>query len=229
MDSNQIAPVAAMGTPVSEPAEEPAEEQTGGFRSQAGGLLWEIAQTVVLTVIIFFAVRTVVQNFRVEGASMDPTLHGGQYLLINKMAYLRSDGSPVEWVIGRPTGALPTYVTDGPRRGDIVVFKAPNQSDKDFIKRVIALPGETVRIVNGRVFVNGRPLDEPYIKNKASYDMEQKVVPAGQYFVLGDNRPNSSDSHLGWYVPANNLIGKAWVSYWPPTYWGVVPAMAYEQ
>jgi signal peptidase I len=94
---------------------------------------------------------------------------------------------------------------------------------------VIGLPGETVRIVNGQVFINGKPLDEPYLTHHATYDLESKVIPPGNYFVLGDNRPNSSDSHLGWFVPANNLIGKAWVSYWPPTDWGVMTAAAYDQ
>ena len=93
---------------------------------------------------------------------------------------------------------------------------------------MIGAPGERVRIVNGQVFVNGRPLEETYIRHRATYDLDEKTVPWGSYFVLGDNRPNSSDSHLGWFVPANNIIGKAWVSYWPPTYWGVMPAAAYN-
>jgi signal peptidase I len=183
-----------------------------------------------LTIAIFLAVRSVVQNFRVEGASMDPTLHTGQYLLINKVLYARADGTLLEGLIPDKTPQdTPNFIFGGPQRGEVVVFLSPGQTDKDFIKRIIGLPGETVRIVNGQVFINGKPLDEPYITHRATYDLESKVVPPGNYFVLGDNRPNSSDSHLGWFVPANNLIGKAWVSYWPPTDWGVMTAAAYEQ
>ncbi|MDP8921619.1 MAG: signal peptidase I [Chloroflexota bacterium] len=238
MDGNQGTPASAWGaaapkaagtsesteSPVAAPI--PAESRGDSARA----LTWEIIQTVLLTIVIFLAVRSVVQNFRVEGASMDPTLRTGQYLLINKVLYARADGTPLEWAVqDRTPNDAPNFVFGGPERGDIIVFRAPGQSDKDFIKRVIGLPGESVRIEDGRVFINGKPLDEPYITHRATYDLDQKVVPPGSYFVLGDNRPNSSDSHLGWFVPANNIIGKAWVSYWPPTRWGVMPAQAYAE
>jgi len=219
--------------PASSATSAPVEQPTVTSESRgdsARSLIWEIIQTVLLTIAIFLAVRSVVQNFRVEGASMDPTLHTGQYLLINKVLYARADGTFLERFLHDSTpNDQPNYLFGGPHRGDVIVFQAPGQTDKDFIKRVIGLPGETVRIVDGQVFINGRPLDEPYLTHHATYDFEQKVIPPGNYFVLGDNRPNSSDSHLGWFVPANNLIGKAWVSYWPPTYWGVMTAAAYDQ
>lgn len=230
MHGDQVTPASAWTatSPTSTVEEPPVAVESRG--DSARSLVWEIVQTVLLTIAIFLAVRSVVQNFRVEGASMDPTLHTGQYLLINKVLYARADGTLLESVIpDRTPQDTPNFIFGGPVRGDVIVFLSPGQTDKDFIKRVIGLPGETVRIVNGQVFVNGRPLDEPYITHKATYDLEAKVVPPGQYFVLGDNRPNSSDSHLGWFVPANNLIGKAWVSYWPPTDWGVMKAAAYEQ
>ncbi|MFN8524193.1 MAG: signal peptidase I [Chloroflexota bacterium] len=223
-----LSPVAwpATGEPV--PSVEEAPAQTRG--ESARSLIWEVVQTILLTVAIFLAVRSVVQNFRVEGASMDPTLHSGQYLLINKVIYARTDGTPLDNLLGRAENtADPSFIFGGPRRGEVIVFRAPTQTEKDFIKRVIGLPGETVRIVGGQVFVNNRPIDEPYIEHRATYDLDQKTVPPGSYFVLGDNRPNSSDSHLGWFVPANNIIGRAWVSYWPPTYWGVMPVEAYER
>jgi len=213
----------------------PAEEPVGpSIRARSRGesarsLLWEVAQTVILTVVIFFLVRAVIQNFRVEGASMVPTLQSGQYLLINKVLYARADGTPLDRVFADSTpNDDVNFVFGGPERGDIIVFHAPGQSDKDFIKRVIGLPGEMVRVNRGQVFVNGQRLDEPYIRHRATYDLEEQRVPPGSYFVLGDNRPNSSDSHLGWFLPADNIIGKAWVSYWPPTYWGVMPAAAYD-
>jgi signal peptidase I len=199
--------------------------------SGARGLVWELVQTIVLTLVIFLGVRSVVQNFRVEGASMEPTLTTGQYLLINKAAYFHVDGTPLANVLPVTHEGSTAYLFGGPQRGDIVVFRAPLQPDKDFIKRVIGLPGDTVLIKNGQVFVNGQRLDEPYIHFPATYtypyDGQPREVPDGTYFVLGDNRPNSSDSHLNWFVPVANLVGRGWVSYWPPADWGVLPQTTY--
>jgi signal peptidase I len=229
MDANQVSPASSWSA--SGAVDQPiAPTVASGSRGDSvRSLVWEIVQTVLLTIVIFLAVRSVVQNFRVEGASMDPTLHTGQYLLINKVLYARTDGTVLDRFVSdtTPNDGV-NFVFGGPQRGEIIVFRSPGQADKDFIKRVIGLPGETVRIVNGQVFLNGRPIEEPYVKHRASYDLEQKTVPPGAYFVLGDNRPNSSDSHLGWFVPADNIIGKAWVSYWPPTDWGVMSAAAYS-
>jgi signal peptidase I len=178
----------------------------------------ELIQTVVLMVVLFLAVRGVAQNFRVEGPSMQPTLTSGEFLWVNKAAYFEWNGQ---------------YVLGGPQRGDIAVLRSPDASeDIDLIKRVIGLPGDRVSVLHGEVFINGQPLTEPYIRFQASYNFpmdgsQEVVVPAGQYFVLGDNRANSRDSHLGWFVPAENLVGRAWLSYWPPAAWGVMPGVAY--
>ncbi len=228
MDVKRVSPAPVWTTPDMVEAHTVPTTSARSRGDSVRSLIWEIVQTVLLTIAIFLAVRSVVQNFRVEGASMDPTLHGGQYLLINKVLYARTDGTLLDRFFDADLAADVNFLFGGPKRGDIIVFRSPGQTDKDFIKRVIALPGETVRIVNGQVFVNGKPIDESYVRHRATYDLDQKVVPSGSYFVLGDNRPNSSDSHLGWFVPANNIIGKAWVSYWPPTYWGVMPAAAYS-
>jgi signal peptidase I len=181
-------------------------------------------QTVLLTLLIFFAVRAVVQNFKVEGTSMEPTLHNNEFLIINKATYLRADGTPLERVFAAASQRSddPVFVFGQPSRGDIIVFRFPAQPDKDFIKRVIGVPGDTVEVRSGRVYLNGVGLDEPYIREGASYDKPAQVVPPGNYFVLGDNRPNSSDSHVWGFVPADNLIGKAWFAYWPPGTWGPV-------
>ena len=201
----------------------------GGRMSQGKALVWEIAQTVLLTIAIFLAVRLVVQNFRVEGASMDPTLRSGQFLLINKVSYTHVEGTPLDPIVPTTERGSIHYVFGGPNRGDVIVFRSPGSADKDFIKRVIGLPGETVKIVEGRVYINGKMLDEPYIFHRATYDLDSKKVPSDSFFVLGDNRPNSSDSHLGWFVPADSIIGRAWISYWPPSLWGFVSAAAYAQ
>jgi signal peptidase I len=194
-------------------------------------LIWEILQTVILTVVIFVAVRALVQNFRVEGASMEPTLHREQYIVINKVAYSRLDGTPVSSLLGVDSSktAPSKFVFGGPQRGDIIVFQAPGSPDKYFIKRVIALPGEQVRVTAGNVFINGKQLEEPYIKFHASYDFDTRKVPTREYFVLGDNRPNSTDSHLGWFVPIESIIGRAWITYWPPDMWGAVTPPAYAR
>jgi signal peptidase I len=218
-------------TPVPETEAEPETHVTVASKAKGtGGLAWELLQTIVLTLAIFLGVRSVVQNFRVEGASMEPTLETGQYLLISKVSYFHIEGTPLAGL----SSFLPVahqgsveYLFGGPERGDIVVFRAPTQPDKDFIKRVIGLPGDTVLIKNGTVYVNGTALNEPYIHYPATYtypfDGQPKQIPDGYYFVLGDNRPNSSDSHLGWNVPVDNLVGRAWVSYWPPSDWGMEP------
>jgi signal peptidase I len=193
-----------------------------GFAGRVASFMWELIQTVLLTLLIFFAMRAVVQNFKVEGTSMEPTLHNNQFLIINKMTYARIDGTPVERIM--PTTSTepgaPHFVFGNPEHGDIVVFRFPAQPDKDFIKRIIGVPGDLVEVRAGRVYLNGQLQDEPYIKDGASYDRPGQIVPTGQYFVLGDNRPNSSDSHVWGFVPADNLVGKAWFAYWPPGDWG---------
>ena len=175
----------------------------------------ELLQTAALMVLLFLGIRGVVQNFRVEGPSMQPTLYTGQYLWVSKVAYLDVEGH---------------FIFGGPQRGDIAVLRPPDES-VDLIKRVIGLPGDKVLIKNGEVFINDQRLDEPYIHFSAGYsypiDGKAAIVPEGQYFVLGDNRANSRDSHLGWFVPAENMIGRAWLTYWPPASWGVMPSIAY--
>ena len=180
-------------------------------------LVRELLQMVLLAGLMFVGVRVILQNFRVEGPSMSPTLTTGDFLWVNKAAYFRWNDD---------------YVLGGPKRGDIAVLRAPDTTDDiDLIKRVIGLPGDRLRIQHGAVFINDVPLDEPYIHFQATYDYPMGggdiTIPDGQYFVLGDNRANSRDSHFGWFVPADNLVGRAWLSYWPPADWGVTPAVAY--
>jgi signal peptidase I len=159
-----------------------------------------VLETAVLALAIFLGIRLAVQNFKVEGESMVPTLHDGEYIIVNKLAY--AFGSP--------------------HRGDIVVFRAVPalQPDRDFIKRVIGLPGETVAVHGGTVYINGRGLKEPYISELPDYTFKARVVPKDEYFVLGDNRNNSFDSSR-WpstpWLARKYIIGKALVAYWPPS------------
>ena len=168
--------------------------------SQIKAALRDILETALLTLVIFLAVRFGVQTFRVEGFSMEPTLHTNQYLLVNKVSYM----------VGEP------------KRGDVVVLRFPQDPRRDFIKRVIALPGEEVEVRGGVVYVDGKALTEPYILSRPAYQYTKKRVPPGSYFVLGDNRNNSHDSHVWDWCPKEYIIGKAWVSYWPMETWGVV-------
>jgi signal peptidase I len=187
----------------------------------------ELAETIILALLIFFAVKAVIQNFRVEGASMEPSMHNNEYLLVNKAIYFRVD-------LGTLHKYLPFIPADdgeerhlfrAPKRGDVIVFRYPNDPKRDFIKRVIGVPGDTVEVRDGKTIVNGVVLKEDYIASAPSYTYGPKTVPDGYYFVLGDNRNNSFDSHA-WgtgctlgptcdFVPEENIIGQAWVSYWP--------------
>ncbi len=194
----------------------------------------ELAETVILAVLIFFAVKAVVQNFRVEGASMEPSLQSEEYLLVNKAIYFRVDMDKVHQFLPFIPGdnGQKKHLFRAPRRGDVIVFRFPMDPSRDFIKRVIGVPGDTVEIKDEKVFINGAPLVEPYILATPNYTYGPKTVPPGEYFVLGDNRRNSYDSHA-WgntcpaqqqcdFVPEDNIIGQAWVSYWPLDAFGFV-------
>lgn len=177
---------------------------------------YETLRFIVLALIAALAVRAfVAQPFVVQGQSMEPTLHSQAYLVVDKVSYR----------IGNPV------------RGDIIVFKAPENMTQNYIKRVIGLPGESVRIENERVFVNGAPLDEKYLsledqKNLASGDgsftMERKLG-TNEYFVLGDNRQHSSDSRRWGPLPRKNILGKAIITVYPFTDFGSISRPAYLQ
>jgi signal peptidase I len=203
----------------------PAERRRG---RTFGRLLREAAETVILAVLIFLFVRAVVQNFQVEGASMQPTLQNGWYLLVNKAIYFEINlGTVHKFVPLVDPGDDPTrYLFRGPERGDVIVFRDPNlasgQPERDFIKRIIGEPGDVVEVRDRTVFVNGRALQEPYVLEPPAYTCPPRRVPEGHYFVLGDNRNNSSDSHLWGPVPKENIIGMAWVNYWPLDILGLI-------
>jgi signal peptidase I len=190
----------------------------GGTRRRFKRVAWELVQTLVLAALIFLLVRAVAQNFRVEGPSMEPGLHNGQYLLVNKAVYFKLNlGTLSKYIpfIGAEDGEE-AFLFHGPQRGDVIVFRYPKDPDRDFIKRVIGVPGDSIRIDDaGTVFVNGEALKENYISDSSPRSLEEQIVPPDSYFVLGDNRPNSSDSRNWGFVPEENIIGKAMLSYWP--------------
>lgn len=152
----------------------------------------EIAQVLIMALVLYFIIDSAVGRVRVQKISMEPTLVEGEILLVNKLAYRFGD-------VGY---------------GEILTFHYPNDPELDYVKRVIGLPGDSIEIANGQVWVNGRELYEPYISAAPEYEGVWEV-PEDNYFVLGDNRNPSADSHIWGYVPHENLIGKAFAVYWP--------------
>ncbi|MBU0492945.1 MAG: signal peptidase I [Chloroflexi bacterium] len=169
-------------------------------------MLREVLETIVIALFIFFVMQLVIQNYEVLGYSMEPTLYEGQYMLVTKFEYwLRS-----------------------PARGDVVVFDPPSDPGGiPLIKRVIGLPGEHIEVRGGDVYIDGTRLNEPYLQSKtmSHYD---GVVPANALFVMGDNRGNSSDSRSWGPLPIPNIVGRAALSYWPPSRWSILPSYAYN-
>ena len=168
--------------------------------------LREVLETLLLAGIIFLVLNTTTGRFQVRGSSMEPTLQDGQYMVVSKVVY---------WI-------------HTPERGDVIVFHPPNDPSEDYIKRIIGLPGEQVRIENGTVLADGVLLEEPYIASPGAYSGAWDLGE-GEYFVLGDNRRNSSDSHAWGVFPEENIVGKAWLCYWPPEKWGLVEHYAFSQ
>jgi signal peptidase I len=167
----------------------------------------EVVITVIIAVVVFALLRLTVQSYTVVMSSMFPNFEEGECIMVNKVSYRSS----------------------GPQRGDVIVFNPPFPSEYPFIKRVIGLPGETVEIKDEKVFIDGIPLEEEYIMESPNYTMPAQEVPEDEYFVLGDNRNNSNDSHNNWTVPRDNLIGRAWFIYWPPSKVRVVKHYSYPE
>jgi signal peptidase I len=178
----------------------------------------EYFESIVIAVILALFVRTwAVQAFKIPTGSMENNLLIGDHLLVNKFVFAPSGG-------GGERALLPMRDI---RRGDIVVFKYPDEPERDFIKRVIGLPGDTLELRNKKVYVNGQPLDEPYVhflqaardsQEVTSFDVRERYgpvqVPEGQYFVMGDNRDNSQDSRYWGFLPRGHIKGKALMIYW---------------
>ena len=206
-----------------------APDQASGRRSA----LWDLAETLLLALILFIAIRGVVLNYRVDGSSMEPTLHNGEMLIVNRRAYMHIRLAPlIGWIPGVEVDKDAIWYPFGPpKRGDIVVFQPPGNSAEPYVKRIIALPGEHVAIRNGAVYINGQRLIEPYLSEPTLWrgmtlDHEYVVEP-GHVFVMGDNRNNSSDSRVFGAVPLSSVVGKAWVTYWPPDEVQVLTTPAY--
>ncbi len=167
-----------------------------------GGFLFEIIQIVVFAVSIFlFVYLLVLQPHKIKGESMEPNFHDSEYLLTDKLSYRYNEA----------------------KYGDVIVFKAPPDYKEEYIKRIIALPGDTIAIKDSKVYVNGNILNESYIPNEfttyaGNFLAEGSVltVPPDSFFVMGDNREHSLDSRRFGFITKDKVIGKAWFIYWPP-------------
>ena len=167
-------------------------------------MLLDILQTVAISIILFLGINLVTARIRIESVSMENTLHPGNAVLVNRLAYRFSL----------------------PERGDIIVFDPPFESPEPYIKRVIGLPGDEISIRDGTVFVNGTVIPEPYLRERPAA-RGTWVVPEGSVFVMGDNRNNSSDSRNWGPVPDKNIIGRAVFVYWPLDEMGSLTSSAF--
>ncbi len=205
------------------PAPAAMSRPSGGTVAQG---LWEILQTVVLALVLFLVIRDFIQNYRVENVSMQPNFYEGHYLIINRFAYC--PGIHVE-IAPLNIHANQAWCVNEPQRGDVVVFHYPLDLSQDYIKRVIGLPGETVEIRFGQVFINGSLMSEPFGPNPGTYSMPPLTLGRNQIFVLGDNRDDSSDSHIWGPVPMQDVVGRAIVRYWPPNKWSLIPHWSFPE
>ncbi len=186
----------------------------------------EIAITGLLVIFVFVFITISLQNTIVVGPSMLPTIKDDQRIFVNKMVYLRFDRETVKnfipWVDDSTNPV--TYPFHAPRRGEIVVFHPPGQPDTEFIKRVIGIAGDKIEIRRGQVVLNGITMEEPYVvyKSFSNENRNEVTVPEGTFFVMGDNRSQSEDSRAFGPVPQVNIIGKAWLTYWPRSELGFI-------
>lgn len=159
--------------------------------------LRDILETLTLVLLMILAIRFAMQNFRIDGESMEPTLHNREFVMVDKAAYL----------------------FHAPTRGDIVVFEYPLDPQVYYVKRIIAVPGDVLSVIGQRVIVDGVTLSEPYINADDPFNpfpsFSNHIIDSDSYFVMGDNRGNSSDSRQWGLVPRKDIVGKVAFIYWP--------------
>jgi signal peptidase I len=183
----------------------PAVATARSSPSTASSLFRELVEVVLLALILYFGISFAVQAVHVEGLSMWATLDDNDYLIANKI----------------------DYRLHPPQRGDIIILRPPTDNSKDFIKRIIALPGEKILISEGYVYINGRKLDEPYLPDAwvVLNNFPAKVMGPNEYFVMGDNRNRSQDSRTFGPITKDRIDGRAWFRIWPLPRFGDIYAM----
>ena len=180
----------------------------------AVNFFFDFLETIVVALSVFVVIYLfIIQPHEVKGSSMEPNFHNNEYIITDKISFRFSE----------------------PRRGEVVIFKAPVNPDVDYIKRIIGLPSETLKVANGKVYINNKILDEPYLADITSVfpggflkDNEEITVPPDHYFVMGDNRPHSSDAREFGPIDKKSIIGKAIFRYWPISTLGIIPQISYR-
>ena len=170
------------------------------------GNIRQILITILIVVVIFLGMHYSLQSFTVSGQSMEPSFVDGEWLLVDKL----------------------TYRFSSPGRGDVIIFNPPVNSDQPYIKRIIGLPGEFIEIKDSRIYISNDEGDFEYVETTDLPDISPSYskswqIPEDSYFVLGDNRPVSGDSRSFGPVPRENIVGRVWIRYWPPSEWGLSP------
>ena len=153
----------------------------------------DLLVTILIAAVIFFTLQVTVGAIKIYGTSSFPNIQPGDYILMEKVTYFFRD----------------------PHRGEMIILHAPYNESTDLIKRVIGIPGDTVKVTGKKVYVNNVALYEPYISDPPKYELAEQTIPENSYFVLGDNRNVAVDSHSGWLVSREEVVGRAWFIYWP--------------
>ena len=230
----------ASGVPEEDGSEESGSdggsaEAGKGDRSRA---IQSVLVTLLLAAIVFVLIYTSFQNYQVEGTSMSPNVENGQFIIVNKAAYRRFDFTPIsDWLffLDRDKDGYVEPFGE-PQRGEVVVFKRDADPGRNFIKRVIGMPEETIEVCGqgnaasdlcrgaqpGSVFIDGVRLDEFYLPRLGNRGVPSTYIQPGHYFVFGDERVGSYDSRAWGMLPRGNIIGKAWFSYFPFNEVGIV-------
>lgn len=185
--------------------------------------LRELVEAALIGLAVFAAIQFAIVNFKVEGSSMHPTLLPGYYLMVGKLEYFRLDTGRLAALIPfwQPAQTERIYLVGRPERGDMIVFDYPQDTQRQFVKRIIGEPGDTVSIANGIVSINGVPLDEPWLQGPGFGDLTPVRLRDSEYFVLGDNRAGSRDSRHWGPLESDYIIGRVWAIYWPQSAWGI--------
>jgi signal peptidase I len=219
------AAVAALETALPGPNVEVAGLPQPGRGETIVAVLREMLETVIFALLVFLVVQTVSRNYKVQSISMQPNLYEGQYVVVNRVVY--ANGALLD-ALRRTVGKyelgdkILNKVFHPPQRGEILVFTPVTNTKPDLIKRVIGIEGDKVELRQGVVYINDRPITEPYIRPAPGQSYGPIVVGKDQLFVMGDNRGNSSDSRVFGLLPMKNVIGRAWLRYWPPKDWGFI-------
>jgi signal peptidase I len=188
--------------------------EKGSMLKKLSAFFLDILEVVVFAIAIFlFLYLLVLQPHKIKGQSMEPNFHDGEFLLTDKVTYRFSQ----------------------PKRGDVIVFKAPGTNNDEFIKRIIGLPGEKLSINNGKVNINEKTVEEGYLPDTLLTEGgmflkegQAVTIPENHFFVLGDNRIASSDSRTWGFITKDEITGRAWVTYWPPPKLGVIESVSYN-